>query len=61
MRLSSQMIDCKKWDVSDDVTQLQLDEPVLGRHQGAEVIQQTESNSAVARFQEKSNEVLDAR
>ena len=61
MRLSSQMIDCKKWDVSDDVTQLQLDEPVLGRHQGAEVIQQTESNSAVVRFQEKSNEVLDAR
>ena len=61
MRLSSQMIDCKKWDVSDDVTQLQLDEPVLDRHQGAEVIQQTESNSAVVRFQEKSNEVLDAR
>ena len=55
------MVDSKKWNDCDDVAQLQLDQPVLGRDQGAEVVQQTDRDSSVVRLEKKPDEVLDAR
>ena len=51
MRFSGKMVDRQKRYFSDDTTQLQLDQPVLGRHQGAQVIQKTQSNASAIRFE----------
>jgi hypothetical protein len=55
------MVDSEKWNVSDDVAQLEFDQPVLGGHQGAEVVQQAERDSSVVRLQKKPDKVFDAR
>ena len=45
------MVNRQKGDFTDDTAQLQLDQPVLGRHQGAQVVQKTQGNASAIRFE----------
>jgi hypothetical protein len=53
------MVDGQERDTADDSAQFDLDQPVLGRDEGAEVVKKTQGDPTVIRFEEGSDEILD--
>jgi len=54
------MVNSEKGDVCDDATKLNLHQPVLGGDERAEVVQKTQGNASLVRFEERANEDFDA-
>lgn len=50
------MVNCEKRNVSDDAAQLDLHEPVLGGYEGGKVIQETQCNTSLVRFEKGAYE-----
>ena len=59
-KFSGQVVDGQERDAADDAAELDLDQPVLGRDKGAEVVEKAQGDPAVVRFQERPDEVFDA-
>ena len=59
-KFSGQVVDGQERDAADDAAELDLDQPVLGRDKGTEVVEKAQGDPAVVRFQEQPDEVFDA-